>query len=250
MQKASTYTPWKGQGGVTIKDGGWQPLAPSAIPFSDDYPHPKEMDKNDIQSVISQFRSAAERSIKAGFQLIELHFAHGYLIHEFLSPLSNRRKDEYGGSLENRCRLAIEITKSVRSAISDDVPLFVRISSSDWVKEGWDIAQSVQLARWLKDAGVDLIDCSSGGNIADARIPAGPGYQVPFAQRIKNEAGILTGAVGFVTSPEQAENILRTEQSDIVLLAREMLRNPYWPLHAAKILNVDLKWPAQYSRAK
>lgn len=249
-RKASTYSPWKGKGMVDIKNGGWRTIAPSAVPFASDYPHPKEMDKEEIKKVINQFKSAAGRSINAGFQVIELHMAHGYLVHEFLSPISNHRKDEYGGSLENRCRLALEITKAVRDSISKSTPLFVRISSTDWVKDGWDIDQSVQLAKWLKELGADLIDCSSGGNVADAKIPAGPGYQVSFAQRIRKEAGILTGAVGFITSPEQAENIVRTEQSDLVIMAREMLRDPYWPLHAAKKLKSDIEWPKQYLRAK
>ncbi len=249
-RKASTYTPWKGKGEVEIKSGGWQALAPSPIPFADDYPKPKEMNKDDIKNVIVQFKNAAERSLAAGFKLIELHMAHGYLIHEFLSPISNQRKDEYGGSLENRCRLALEVTEAVRESIPKELPLFVRISSTDWVENGWDIDQSVQLAKWLKELGADLIDCSSGGNIADAKIPAGPGYQVPFAQRIKKETGILTGAVGVITSPEQAENIVRTEQSDMVIMAREMLRDPYWPLHAAKKLKSDIEWPKQYLRAK
>ncbi len=248
-RKASTYSPWKGKGKVDIKDGGWQTIAPSAIPFADNYPDPKEMTIEDIHIVKNQFKDAAQRAMNAGFKLIELHMAHGYLVHEFLSPLSNHRKDKYGGSLENRCRLAVEIAETVRKSIPGSVPLFVRISASDW-KEGWDADQSVQLASWLKEAGVDLIDCSSGGNAADAKIPVGPGYQVHFAEKIKREAGILTGAVGFITSPEQAETIIRTNQADIVLLAKELLRNPYWPLLAAKELNADIKWPDQYLRAK
>ncbi len=249
-RKASTYSPWKGRGEVSIKNGGWQTLSPSPIPFAESYPHPKEMTKDDIRTLISQFEAAAVRSINAGFKLIELHMAHGYLIHEFLSPLSNQRKDQYGGSLENRCRLAVEIAGAVRNKIPETVPLFVRISASDWVKDGWDIEQSVQLVKCLKEAGVDLIDCSSGGNIADVKIPMGPGYQVPFSQKIKKEVEILTGTVGFITSPIQADTIIRTGQSDIVLLAKEMLRDPYWPLQAAKQLNVDVDWPVQYLRAK
>ncbi len=249
-RKASTYSPWKGKGGVDVKDGGWQTIAPSAIPFASDYPLPKELDKEEIKKIINQFKSAAGISVNAGFQVIELHMAHGYLVHEFLSPISNHRKDEYGGSLENRCRLALEITKVVRDSIPNGTPLFVRISSTDWMKDGWDIDQSVQLSKWLKELGADLIDCSSGGNVNDAKIPAGPGYQVSFAQRIKKETGILTGALGFITSPEQAENIVRTEQSDLVIMAREMLRDPYWPLHAAKRLKSDIEWPKQYLRAR
>ncbi len=249
-RKASTYSPWKGKGKVDIKDGGWQTIAPSPVPFADNFPHPEEMSKDDIRMVINQFSKAAERGLDAGFKLIELHMAHGYLVHEFLSPLSNHRTDEYGGSLENRCRFAIEIAEAVRKAISESVPLYVRISASDWKENGWDADQSVQLASWLKEAGVDLIDCSSGGNVSDAQIPAGPGYQVPFSEKIKKEADILTGAVGFITSPVQAETIIHTHQADIVLLAKQMLRDPYWPLHAAKELNAEVKWPNQYLRAK
>jgi len=250
-RKASTYSPWKGSGKVVVENGGWQTIAPSAIPFADNFPHPKEMDDNDIKLVIDQFKEAALRSIEAGFKVIELHFAHGYLVHEFCSPISNQRTDKYGGSLENRCRLAIEITKSVREVIPDGTPLFVRISSTDWVEGGWDIDQSVQLTKWLKEVGVDLIDCSSGGNIPNAKIPASPGYQIPFAEKIKNEVGILTGGVGLITTAEQAEEIISSGRADIVLLAREMLRDPYWALHSAKKLNVDLTdWPNQYLRAK
>ncbi len=179
-RKASTYSPWKGKGEVSPEEGGWQTIGPSAVPFADDYPLPVEMSGDDIRLVIRQFKAAAERSMRAGFRLIELHMAHGYLVHEFLSPLSNLRKDEYGGSLENRCRLALEISETVRNTIPQNFPLFVRISASDWVEGGWDIDQSVQLAKWLKEKGADLIDCSSGGNAAEAKIPVGPGYQVPF----------------------------------------------------------------------
>ncbi len=249
-RKASTYSPWKGKGAVNIKDGGWQTIAPSNIPFADDYPLPVEMSNEDILNVINQFKKAAERSMSAGFRMIELHMAHGYLIHEFLSPLSNKRNDNYGGNLQNRCRLALEIAQVVRDTIPDDIPLFVRISSTDWVKDGWEIDQSIYLAKCLKETGVDLIDCSSGGNIANAQIPAGPGYQVVFSERIKKEAEVLTGAVGLITSPMQAENIIRTKQADVVILAREILRNPYWPLYAANKLNAEIEWPKQYLRAK
>jgi 2,4-dienoyl-CoA reductase-like NADH-dependent reductase (Old Yellow Enzyme family) len=250
-RKASTYSPWKGNGKVSIQNGGWQTFAPSAIPFSDNYPDPKEMDEKDIKLVIEQFQKAAKRSIEAGFEVIELHMAHGYLVHEFLSPISNNRTDRYGGSLENRCRFSIEIAKSVREVIPSGTPLFVRISSTDWVEGGWDIDQSIQLAKWLKDVGVDLIDCSSGGNVPKAKIPAAPGYQISFAERIKKEASILTGGVGLITEAQQAEKIISDEQADIVLLARQMLRDPYWALHAAKELNVDLEYfPKHYLRAK
>ena len=250
-RKASTYSPWKGSGEVTIDNGGWQTLAPSPISFADNYPNPKEMDEKDIKLITDQFAQAAKRSIEAGFEVIELHFAHGYLVHEFYSPISNQRKDKYGGTLENRCRFAFEVAKSVREVIPDGTPLFARISSTDWVDGGWDIDQSVQLAQWLKAVGVDLIDCSSSGNVPSAKIPAGPAYQIPFAEKIKKEAKMLTGGVGLITTAEQAEEIIGSGKADIVFLAREMLRDPYWALNAAKKLNVDLKdFPKQYLRAK
>ena len=249
-RKGSTYSPWKGTGEVRKEDGGWQTFSPSPIHFTDNYPSPKEMDKEDIKKVVDDFCHAALRSIKASFKLIELHMAHGYLVHEFLSPLSNLRNDEYGGSLENRCRFAIEIAKGVRGVIPEDFPLFARISSSDWIEGGWSIEDSVLLSKKLKEAGVDLIDCSSGGNAPKATIFTGPGYQIPFSEKIKQEAGILTGGIGFITSPEQADQIIRTGQADIVLLAREILRNPYWPLNAARVLKAEIEWPRQYERAK
>ncbi len=249
-RKASSYAPFLGSGSITKEKGGWQTYAPSAISFSDNYTQPKEMDKWEISKVINDFKSATERSLKAGYKLIELHFAHGYLVHEFLSPLSNKRKDSYGGSFENRCRLALEITKAVAEIIPDDYPLFVRISATDWVEGGWSIEDSIKLAGMLKEAGVDLIDCSSGGNVLDAKIPAGPGYQVSFAEEIKKQAGILTGAVGFITEAEQANEIIQTEKADIVLIGREMLRNPYWALDAGKKLKPDFYLPKQYERAR
>ena len=249
-RKASTYSPWKGNGEVKKDNGGWQTLAPSEIPFADEYPRPQKMSKDDIQNIILQFRSAAERSIKAGFQVIEIHMAHGYLVHQFLSPLSNDRTDEYGGTFENRARLAIEIAKAVREVIPEHLPLFIRISATDWVEGGWDLDQSIQLVKRLKEAGADLIDCSSGGNIKNAVIPAGPNYQIPFSEKIRKEAKIFTGGVGFITQPEQAEKIISSGQADAVFLARELLRNPYWPLRAAKELNADIDWPKQYLRAK
>lgn len=247
-RKASTYSPWKGSG--EVKEGGWQTIAPSAVAFAEGYPHPKEMTREDIKRVVEDFARAAERSLRAGFQVIELHMAHGYLIHQFLSPLSNFRKDEYGGTLENRCRFALEVAASVRGAIGGDIPLFARISATDWAEGGWDIEQSVYLVKLLKQAGVDLIDCSSGGLVMKASISVGPGYQVSFAEKIKQETGILTAAVGLITSAEQAEQIVLTGQADAVLLGRAMLRNPYWPLHAAKVLRTDINWPEQYLRAK
>ncbi|MDR3609772.1 MAG: NADH:flavin oxidoreductase/NADH oxidase [Ignavibacteriaceae bacterium] len=249
-RKGSTYSPWKGAGEVHKEEGGWQTISPSPVHFAENYPTPREMDKKDIQMVIGDFGRGAERAIIAGYKLIELHMAHGYLVHEFLSPLSNLRKDNYGGSLDNRCRFAVEIAKEVRETIPKDFPLFARISSSDWVEGGWGIEDSVELSKKLKEAGVDLIDCSSGGNAPKVLIPTGPGYQIPFSERIKKESGILTGGIGFITSPEQADHIIRTEQADIVLLAREILRNPYWPLHAANVLKADIEWPKQYERAK
>jgi 2,4-dienoyl-CoA reductase-like NADH-dependent reductase (Old Yellow Enzyme family) len=249
-RKASTYAPGKGDGEVKPENGGWHTLAPSAIRFSETFPQPKEMTKSDIKNVVDQFQKAAERSIQAGFKLIELHAAHGYLLHEFLSPLSNKRKDEYGGSLENRIRFPLEVLAAIRNVVPESFPLIVRVSSTDWIEGGWDIEQSITLARKLKEAGADLIDTSSGGNIAQALIPIGPGYQVALAERIKREGAIMTGAVGFITSPEQAEQIIATGQADIVLLARELLRNPYWPLAAARRLKVNIEWPKQYLRAK
>lgn len=249
-RKASTYAPGKEDGEVKRENGGWQTLAPSAISFSENYPAPKEMTESDIEIVQEQFCRAAQRSIDAGFRFIELHMAHGYLMHEFLSPLTNTRTDEYGGSFDNRVRFPLEVLVGIRKVVPDLFPIIIRISSTDWVQGGWDIEQSVRFAGKLKEAGADLIDCSSGGNILRASIPAGPGYQVPFAERIKRESGILTGAVGFITSPEQAENIITQGQADIVLLGRELLRNPYWPLSAARQLKADIDWPRQYVRGR
>lgn len=250
-RKASTYTPWKGNGKISFEEGGWQPLAPSPIAFSENYHIPKEMNNGDINDAINQFVSAAKRAVNAGFEVIEIHAAHGYLIHEFLSPLTNKRNDKYGGNFENRVRLLTEITANIRNTIPEEIALFVRISSTDWVDGGWDIEQTIQLAFQLKDIGVDLIDCSSGGNISGVKIPVEPGYQIPFAERIKKETGILTGGVGLITTYEQAERIIKYFKADIVLLGREMLRNPYWALHAAKKLEVDLKdYPKQYLRSK
>jgi 2,4-dienoyl-CoA reductase-like NADH-dependent reductase (Old Yellow Enzyme family) len=249
-RKASTYAPGKGDGEVKPENGGWKTLAPSAIKFLEIFPLPIEMTKQDIQNVIEQFRKAAERSVHAGFKLIEIHSAHGYLLHEFLSPLSNKRNDEYGGSFDNRIRLPLEVLSAIRHVVPDSFPIIVRISSTDWIEGGWDIEQSINFAGKLQEAGADLIDASSGGNISQASIPIGPGYQVAFAEKIKRETGIMTGAVGFITSPEQAEQIVATGQADIVLLARELLRNPYWPLAAARQLKGDIEWPKQYLRAE
>lgn len=249
-RKASTYAPGKGDGEVTNENGGWQTLSASAIRFTENYPLPKKMTIDDIHSVVEQFQQAAKRSLLAGYRVIELHMAHGYLVHQFLSPFSNKRTDEYGGSFENRIRLALEIVHAVRAVIPNSAPLFVRISATDWTEGGWDIEQSIELAKKLKSAGADLIDTSSGGNLPHASIPIGVGYQVPLAERIKRESEIMTGSVGLITSPEQAEQILTSNQADLIILARELLRNPYWPLAAARQLHADIEWPKQYLRAK
>jgi 2,4-dienoyl-CoA reductase-like NADH-dependent reductase (Old Yellow Enzyme family) len=249
-RKASTYRPWGGHGAIPESAGGWQNVvAPSALPFADHYPMPRELSQDGIQEIVAAFAEAARRACKSGFRVLEIHAAHGYLIHEFLSPLSNRRTDEYGGSFENRTRILREVVTAVRCSWPERAPLFVRISASDWSDGGWDIKQSVGLARQLKGLGVDLIDCSSGGNVAAAKIPVGPGYQTPFAEQIRREAGILTGAVGMITSPVQAEHIVATGQADAVIIARELLRDPYWPLRAARELGQAISWPIQYLRA-
>lgn len=249
-RKASAAKGWEEPRSLRAEEGGWKTFAPSAIAFSDKYSSPAEMSDDDIKKVIDDFKLASNRAILAGYKIIELHYAHGYLVNEFLSPLSNMRNDMYGGSFENRCRLALEITRAVRSVISDNVPLFVRLSCTDWIDYGWDINDSVRLSKLLKEENVDLIDCSSGGNVVSARIPLSPGYQVPFASQIKMEANILTGAVGLITESSQAEEIISENKADIVLLGREMLRNPYWPFIAAKELNAEIQYPKQYLRAK
>jgi 2,4-dienoyl-CoA reductase-like NADH-dependent reductase (Old Yellow Enzyme family) len=249
-RKASTHRPWEATGAISESEGGWQKVvAPSALAFTDNYPMPRALTSDGIQEVIAAFAGAARRACQAGFRVIEIHAAHGYLIHEFLSPLSNRREDDYGGSFENRTRLCREIVAAVRSAWPKELPLFVRISATDWIDGGWNIDESVELARQLKRMGVDLIDCSSGGNAPHAKIPVSPGYQTPFAERIRREAEIMTGAVGMITSPVQAEHVIRTEQSDAVIMAREFLRDPYWPLRAASELDQPIAWPVQYLRA-
>ena len=249
-RKGSTYRPWSGNGAVGESEGGWtNVLAPSAIAFADNYPPPREMSKQDIAATSQAFASAAGRARTAGFRVIEIHAAHGYLLHEFLSPLSNHRTDEYGGSFENRTRIVREVASAIRRVWADDLPLFTRISATDWTEGGWDIEQSIELARQLKPLGVDLIDCSSGGNVATAKVPIGAGYQTPFAERIRKDANILTGAVGMITSPAQAEHIVGSGQADAVLIARELLRDPYFPMRAARELGQDITWPAQYLRA-
>ncbi len=249
-RKASTKIPWLGSGALTDEEGAWETLAPKKLAFADNYPGPKEMSLKDMEDVIRQFKEAALRSLQAGFQIIEIHMAHGYLLHEFLSPLTNKRNDEYGGSLEARINFPLKIARTVREALPGGFPLLVRISATDWMEGGWDLPQSIYLSRRLKEEGVDMIDCSSGGLVPDAKIPAGPGYQIPFAEAIKSEAGIMTAGVGLITKPEQADLIIKSGKADAVLLAREFLRDPYWPLHAASALGVDVRWPEQYKRAK
>lgn len=250
-RKASTKRPWAEGDVVVTKDrGGWQPIAPSPIPFADGFPVPTEIELNQIKNIPDSFAQAAVRALKANYKIVEIHSAHGYLLHEFLSPLSNQRKDKYGGSLENRMRLLIEVVEAIRKVWPQDLPLFVRISASDWIDGGWSLSESIQLSKVLKQKDVDLIDASSGGSVPHARIPMGPGYQTPFAQAIKREAQIATGAIGGISSPQQADHIIRTEQADIVLLGRELLRDPYFPLRAAKELGRDIVWPVQYARAK
>jgi 2,4-dienoyl-CoA reductase-like NADH-dependent reductase (Old Yellow Enzyme family) len=248
-RKASTEIPWLGTRAVTAAEGGWQPVGPSPVPFRDEDPTPRALSIGEIEGIVESFGAAARRALKAGFRVAEIHAAHGYLLHQFLSPLSNHRADQYGGSFENRVRLALEVARSVRAAWPEDLPLFIRFSAQDWAPGGWSLADSVELARRLKPLGVDLVDCSSGGIVPHAKIDAGPGFQVPFAETVRREAGILTGAVGMITEPAQANKIIATGQADIVLLARQFLRDPYWPLHAARTLAVDASVPPQYLRA-
>lgn len=250
-RKASTRRPW--EGGKAIfpnEENGWQTVAPSAIPFVADAPEPSALTEQGLEKVRVDFVAAAQRSLAAGFQVIELHAAHGYLFHQFLSPLSNQRTDSYGGSFENRIRLLLEVIERVQSVWPSTLPLFVRLSATDWTEGGWTIDDSVKLSGILKNKGVDVIDASTGGNVANAKIPVGPGYQVSFAERIKQETGITTAAVGLITTASQAEQILTTGQADLILLAREFLRDPYFPLHAAHHLGDELAWPVQYERAK
>ena len=248
-RKSSTDVTWKG-GNILAKDqGGWDVVAPSAIAYSNRYLTPKALNHEEIKSLIQDFAHATARSLAAGFEVLEIHMAHGYLLHEFLSPLSNQRTDEYGGSLENRMRFPLEVMQAVRAAWPKHLPLFVRISATDWSPDGWDIEESVALTQKLKDIGVDLIDVSSGGNVPAQNIPVGPHYQVPFAQEIKERVKILTGAVGLITDPHEANGILEKNEADVVFLARELLRDPYWPLHAAKALGEVPVIPNQYLRA-
>src|SRR6266852_8850373 len=249
-RKASTHRPWSGHGKIPESSGGWSNVvAPSALAFADDYPLPQALSIDGIKNIVSAFAAAARRACEAGFRVLEIHAAHGYLIHGFLSPLSNQRTDPYGGSFENRTRILREIVVAVRGFWPEGPPLFVRISATDWADGGWDIQQSIELACQLKELGVDLIDCSSGGNVPHAKIPVGPGYQTQFAEQIRREANILTGAVGMITSSTQADHILFTGQADAVIIARELLRDPYWPLRAARELVQPISWPVQYLRA-
>ncbi len=249
-RKASTHRPWDAeQGEVASADGGWRAVAPSAARFSETYPLPAELDRAALDKIVADFTAATKRSAAAGFLLAELHAAHGYLLHEFLSPVSNLRSDEYGGSLENRARFPLEVVRAVRAAFPAHLPLWVRLSATDWVEGGLSVEDTVAFCKLLKAADVDLVDVSSGGNDPRQQIPVGAGYQVAFAERVKREAGIATGAVGMITEPAQADQIVRTGQADVVLLARELLREPYWPLRAAQALHKPGSWPVQYERA-
>jgi 2,4-dienoyl-CoA reductase-like NADH-dependent reductase (Old Yellow Enzyme family) len=250
-RKASTNQPWNGGKPITPAEGGWTPNAgPSALAFAEGYQVPKALSIAEIGTIVQAFADSARRAEAAGARLIELHCAHGYLLHEFLSPLSNQRTDQYGGSFENRIRLACEVVAAVRRVWPERYPLWIRLSATDWTEGGWTVEESVELARRLQPMGVDLFDCSSGGNVARAKIPVGPGYQVAFAEQIRRQAGVLTGAVGMITDPAQADQIIRSGQADVVILARQFLREPYWPLLAARALGHDIQWPVQYERAK
>ena len=248
-RKASCAVPWEGGKQLDLSHGGWQTVAPSELAFQPGERVPAALNLEGISKVISDFKNAAKRAQASGFNAIEIHSAHGYLLHEFLSPLSNHRTDQYGGSFENRIRLLCEVVDAVKSVWPVENPLFVRISSTDWTEGGWTIDDSVKLGHKLKEKGVDLIDCSSGGNVFDAKVPFSPGYQVPFSEAIR-KTGIMTGAVGFITEAQQAESILQEEKADLVIIAKELLRNPYFPLNAARELGVDVSWPVQYLRAK
>ena len=249
-RKASVFRPWEGGHKISEVQGGWRDVvAPSAVPYSPEYAMPMALTEEGIAAVVRDFGEAARRAAQAGFRVLEIHAAHGYLLHEFLSPLSNQRGDRYGGPLENRTRIVRETAEAVRRHWPEKYPLFIRISATDWTAGGWDVEESVALARMLLPLGVDLVDCSSGGNVADAKVPVGAGYQSEFAGRIRREAGIATAAVGMITAPAQAEHILHNGQADLVVLAREMLRNPYWPMRAAQELGKTISWPVQYLRA-
>ena len=249
-RKGSCLPPWSDHPMASIEEGGWQSVAPSPISFGGKYPVPRELTVVEIQELVRSFAAAAKRCVDVGFDLVEIHAAHGYLIHQFLSPLSNQRNDEYGGSFENRTRFFLEITRAVRAAIPESMPLFVRISATDWLDGGWTIDDSIELAKILKENCVDLVDVSSGGTSSGAPVPVGPGYQVPLAESIKKESGILTSAVGLITDPLQAEAIVADGKADAVMIGREMLRNPRWALHAAQVLGAETRWPLQLVRGK
>ncbi len=249
-RKASTYAPWKPQGQVPVSQGGWQSVAPSALPYYETDHAPKALSVAEIETVVAAFRTAASRALQAGFKVIEIHAAHGYLIHEFLSPYSNTRTDDYGGSFENRIRLLLQIVTAIREVWPVELPLFVRISATEWTDGAWTVDDSVQLANVLKTMEADLVDCSSGANIPGVRIPIVPMYQLPLAAQVKKESGIMTGAVGLITTAQEAESIIASQQADLVFMARELLRDPYFPLHAAWQLGVDVPWHEQYERAK
>ena len=249
-RKASVSEPWNGNKKLEETDGGWNTVAPSALGYHSNEKPPIALNKTGIQKVISDFKSATKRAVKAGYQVVEIHAAHGYLLHQFLSPLSNTRTDAYGGSFENRIRLLLEVLEAVQTEWPENLPLFVRISATDWADGGWNIEESVQLSQLLKEKGVDLMDVSSGGLVSHQQISLGPNYQVPFAERIKKDIGILTGAVGLITDADQSEAIVATGKADFVLFARESLRNPNLALDFAKELGADISWPKQYERAK
>ncbi len=250
-RKASTARPWEGSGALAVTDGGWADvMAPSALAFSDSYPQPLALTEAGIADVITAFRDATVRALAAGFQVIEVHAAHGYLLHQFLSPLSNHRSDAWGGSFENRVRLTLAVVDAIRSAWPEQLPLLVRVSATDWVEGGWTVEETVRLASILRSHGVDLVDCSTGGLAHGVRIPVAPGYQVPFARQVRVESGMPTAAVGLITDPAQAEAIIANGDADLVFLARELLRQPRWPIAAAHALGVEEPWPMQYERAK
>ena len=248
-RKGSTRRPWEPPGAVAPSDGGWEPVGPTGEPFTTGYAVPRALGLSQLPAIIDGFRAAARRALAAGFDIVEVHAAHGYLLHEFMSPLVNTRTDAYGGSYDNRVRLCLEVVDALRGVWPERLPLLVRISATDWKAGGWDLVQAVELARRLRAHGADLVDCSSGGAVHDQQIAIGPGYQVPFAERIRRDAGVPTGAVGLITKADQADAIIRAGQADIVLLARELLRDPYWPLHAADQLGQTVAWPPQYLRA-
>lgn len=249
-RKAATDAPWQGGLPLSPEKGGWQGVAPSPLPFAKGFAIPHQLSEAEIEQTVASYAAAAKRAEAAGFQVIEIHMAHGYLLHSFLSPIANRREDEFGGSLDHRLRLPLRVAKAVRENWPAHWPVFVRISATDWVAGGWDLSQSITLCQRLGEIGVDLVDVSSGGLTADAKIPAAPGYQTPFAEAIRREANLLTATVGLITEPAQAEHILQTGQADAVALGRELLRDPYWPRHAARTLGDELKWPVQYERAR